>query len=176
MQREQLLHASAIIKLIPFLRILRLKMFRVFADATPCNSQAVSDTPTPPEQKKTKKKQCGRKVFESSCQSFSGCHLHFKQTVKASWSWLLSNSWFAAMWQGGHVVGELNTIFSRRINVKIEMLFFLATDLAAVTSRENQQYYSSWWLFVTDNLRHSIVNALTALTWNILSSLRSKKK
>lgn len=58
MQREQLLHPSAIIKLIPFLRILRLKMFRVFADATPCNSQAVSDTPTPPEQKKTKKKQC----------------------------------------------------------------------------------------------------------------------
>lgn len=136
--------------------------------------KAVSDTPIPPKQKKTKKKQCGRNVFESSCLSFSGCHLHFKQTVKASWSWLFSNSWFAAMLQGGHVVGQLNTIFSRRINVKMEMLFFSATVMAAVTSHENQQYYNSWRLFVTDNLRHSIVNALTALTWNILSSLRSK--
>lgn len=136
--------------------------------------KAVSDTPTPPERKKTKKKQCGRNVFESSCQSFSGCHLHFKQTVKASWSWLLSNSWFAAMLQGGHVISQLNTIFSRRINVKMEMLFFLATVTAAVTSHENQQYYNSWWLFVTDNLWHSIVNALTALSWNNLSSLRSK--
>ena len=89
MQREQLLHPSSIIKLVSFVRILLLKMFRIFADATPCNSQAVSDTPTPPEQKKTKKKRCGRNVFESSCQSFSGCHLHFKQTVKASWSLVL---------------------------------------------------------------------------------------
>ena len=32
MQREQLLHPSSIIEVISFLRILLLKMFRVFAD------------------------------------------------------------------------------------------------------------------------------------------------
>ena len=102
-------------------------MFRVFADATPFNSQSRFWHPTPLEQKKKKanqeKKQCGRNVFESPCQSFGGCHLHFKQTVKASWSWLPSNSLFATMWQGGHVGNQFNTIFSRRIYMKMEMLW-----------------------------------------------------
>ena len=57
------------------------------------------------------------------------------------------NSWFATTWQGGHVGGQYNRIFSRRIYMKIEfssqrreMLLFLTTNMAAVTSRANQQY------------------------------------
>ena len=50
-------------------------------------------------------------------------------------------SWFATTWQGGHVGGQNNIIFSRRINLKIEfsflrreMLLFLTTNTAALTS------------------------------------------
>ena len=58
-----------------------------------------------------------------------------------------SNSWFATTWQGGHVGGQNNTMFPRRIYMKIEctssqrrkMLLFLTTNMAAVTSRANQQ-------------------------------------
>ena len=56
------------------------------------------------------------------------------------------NSWFATTWQGGHVGGQCNRVFSRRIYMKIEfssqrreMLLFLTTNMAAVTSRANQQ-------------------------------------
>ena len=59
----------------------------------------------------------------------------------------LSNSWFATTWQGGHVKGQYNRIFFWRIYLKIElsyqrreMLLFLTTNMAAVTSRANQQY------------------------------------
>ena len=55
-------------------------------------------------------------------------------------------SWFATTWQGGHVGGQYNRIFSRRIYMKIgfssqrkEMLLFLTTNMAAVTSCANQQ-------------------------------------
>ena len=56
-------------------------------------------------------------------------------------------SWFATTWQGGHVGGQNKRIFPRRIYMKIEfssqrreMLLFLTTNIAAVTSRANQQY------------------------------------
>ena len=56
-------------------------------------------------------------------------------------------SWFATLWQGGHVGGQYNRTFSRIIYMKIkfssqrrEMLLFLTTNMAAVTSRANQQY------------------------------------
>ena len=55
-------------------------------------------------------------------------------------------SWFATTWQGGHVGGQNKRIFPRRIYMKInfssqrrEMLLFLTTNMAAVTSRVNQQ-------------------------------------
>ena len=58
----------------------------------------------------------------------------------------LPYSWFATMWQGGHVGGQNKRIFPRRIYMKIEfssqrreMLLFLTTTMAAVTSRANQQ-------------------------------------
>ena len=51
------------------------------------------------------------------------------------------------MLQGGHVGGHYNRIFSRRIYVKIEfssprreMHLFLTINMAAVTSRANQQF------------------------------------
>ena len=57
------------------------------------------------------------------------------------------NSWFATTWQGGHVGGQNKRIFPRRIYMKIEfssqrreVLLFLTTNMAAVTSRANQQY------------------------------------
>ena len=57
------------------------------------------------------------------------------------------NSWFATTWQGDHVGGQNKRIFPRRIYMKIEfrsqrreMLLFLTTNMAAVTSRANQQY------------------------------------
>ena len=60
------------------------------------------------------------------------------------------NSWFATTWQGGHVGGQRTGMFSRRIEMKIEfssqrrgMLLFLSTNIAAMTSRANQQYGSS---------------------------------
>ena len=53
---------------------------------------------------------------------------------------------FATTWQGGHVEGQYKRIFSRRIYMKIEfssqrkeMLLFWTTNMAAVTSRANQQ-------------------------------------
>ena len=56
-------------------------------------------------------------------------------------------SWFATTWKGGHVGGQNKRIFPRRIYVKKEfssqrreMLLFLSTNMAAVTSRANQQY------------------------------------
>ena len=55
-------------------------------------------------------------------------------------------SWFATTRQGGHVGGLQKNFFSRRIYMKIEfsfqrkeMLLFLTTNMAAVTSRANQQ-------------------------------------
>ena len=55
-------------------------------------------------------------------------------------------SWFATTWQGGHVGSQNKRIFPRRIYMKIEfssqrreMLLFLTTNLAPVTSRANQQ-------------------------------------
>ena len=58
-----------------------------------------------------------------------------------------SYSWFASTWQGGHVGGQNNRIFSRRIYLKMElcfqrrgMLLFLTTSMASVTWRANQQY------------------------------------
>ena len=48
-------------------------------------------------------------------------------------------SWFATTWQGGHVGGQNKRIFPRRIYMKIEILLFLTTNMAAVTSRANQQ-------------------------------------
>ena len=57
------------------------------------------------------------------------------------------NSWFATTWQGGHVGGQNKRIFPRRIYMKIEfssqrreMLLFLTPNMAAVTSRANQQF------------------------------------
>ena len=51
------------------------------------------------------------------------------------------------MLQGGHVGGQYNRIFSRRIYTKIEfssqrreMHLFLTINMAAVTSRANQQF------------------------------------
>ena len=59
----------------------------------------------------------------------------------------LRNSWFANTWQGGHVEGQYNRVFSQRISMKIEfsslrreMLLFLTTNMAVVTSQANQQY------------------------------------
>ena len=56
-------------------------------------------------------------------------------------------SWFATTWKGGHVGGQNKRIFPRRMYVKIEfssqrreMLLFSTTNMAAVTSRANQQY------------------------------------
>ena len=64
--------------------------------------------------------------------------------------YVYNNSWFATTWQGGHVGGQCNGMFSRRIEMKIEfssqrrgMLLFLSTKIAAMTSRANQQYGSS---------------------------------
>ena len=58
----------------------------------------------------------------------------------------LRYSWFATTWQGGHVGCQNKRIFPRRIYMKIEfssqrreMLLFLTTNMAAVTSRANQQ-------------------------------------
>ena len=60
---------------------------------------------------------------------------------------LVSYSWLATKWQGGHVEGQYNETFSRRIYMKIElssqrreMLLFLTTNMAAVTSRAIKQY------------------------------------
>ena len=52
----------------------------------------------------------------------------------------------ATMWQGSHVEGQYNRIFSRRIYIKIqlssqrrEILLFLTTNMATLVSPENQQ-------------------------------------
>ena len=59
-------------------------------------------------------------------------------------------SWFVTTWQGGHVGGQYNRIFSRRIYMKTEfssqrreILLFLPANMAAVSSRANQQFRSS---------------------------------
>ena len=62
-------------------------------------------------------------------------------------SFIIKNSWFAITCQGGHVGGQYNRIFCRRTYMKREfgsqrreMLLFFTTNMAAVTSRVNQQY------------------------------------
>ena len=62
-------------------------------------------------------------------------------------SFIIKNSWFAITCQGGYVGGQYNRIFCRRTYMKIEfgsqrreMLLFFTTNMAAVTSRVNQQY------------------------------------
>ena len=69
-----------------------------------------------------------------------------------SWEQFLWNihvliSWYATTWQGSHVGGQYNTIFSPRIYMEIEfssqgreMHLFLITNMAAVMSRGNQQH------------------------------------
>ena len=59
-------------------------------------------------------------------------------------------SWFATTWQGGHVGGQYNRVFSRRIYMEMEfssqrreILLFLTTNMA-VRSRANQQLMKSW--------------------------------
>ena len=71
--------------------------------------------------------------------------LAFSETVQKISK--ITYSWFATTWQDGHVGGQNKRIFPRRIYMKIEfssqrteMLLFLTTNMAAVTSRANQQY------------------------------------
>ena len=71
-------------------------------------------------------------------------------------------SWFATTWQGGHVGGQNKRNFSRRICMKIEfcsqrreMLLFLTTNMATVTSRANQQFpYYSHSIFLSSYVPH----------------------
>ena len=91
--------------------------------------KAVSDIPTPLEQKKKNKQTKKKKSVVATCLKVLASHsvavicISSKQSKPASWSWLPSNSWFATMWQGGHVGSQFNTIFSRRIYMKMEMLW-----------------------------------------------------
>ena len=78
------------------------------------------------------------------CKLFLGCSMF---TCSSMLSWKIFYSWFATTWQGGHVGGQNKRIFPRRICMKIvfgsqrrEMLLFLTTNMAAVTSSVNQQY------------------------------------
>ena len=64
-------------------------------------------------------------------------------------------SWLATTWQGGHIASQNNRIFPRRIYMKIElssqrreMLLFLTANMAAVTSRVNQQLTGFPFLFL----------------------------
>ena len=71
-----------------------------------------------------------------------------------------TDSWFATTWQGGQFGGQYNRIFSLRIYMKEEfssqrreMLLFLTINMAAVTSRANQQQ-SSFELKITAEYKH----------------------
>ena len=77
------------------------------------------------------------------CKLFLGCTM-FTRSSMLSWK---IYSWFATTWQGGHVGGQNKRIFPWRICMKIvfssqrrEMLLFLTTNMAPVTSSANQQY------------------------------------
>ena len=87
------------------------------------------------------------KYIISSRNDSEGRANHVKRSKSSLSSEVLFYSWFATTWQGRHVGGQYNKIFSRRIYMKIEfssqrreMLLFLTTNMAAVTSRANQQY------------------------------------
>ena len=56
-------------------------------------------------------------------------------------------SWFATTQQGGHVGGRYNRIYMKIEfgSQRREMLLFLTSNMAAVTSRTNQQYIT--WAF-----------------------------
>ena len=58
-------------------------------------------------------------------------------------------SWFATTQQGGHVGGRYNRIYMKIEfgSQRREMLLFLTSNMAAVTSRTNQQYIT--WAFPT---------------------------
>ena len=58
-------------------------------------------------------------------------------------------SWFATTQQGGHVGGRYNRIYMKIEfgSQRREMLLFLTSNMAAVTSRTNQQYIT--WDFPT---------------------------
>ena len=43
------------------------------------------------------------------------------------------------IWQGGHVEGQYNRIFLEEFRENREVFLFLTTNIAAVTSRANQQ-------------------------------------
>lgn len=85
----------------------------------------------------------------------------------------LGNSWFATTWQGGHVGGQYNTILFRRNCMKIEFssqrretVLFLTTNMAAVTSRANQQYNTSAAAVNKHKNTHNKTNTQSHNFWN----------
>ena len=92
--------------------------------------------------------------------SLNKCCISYICCIAANFAGHVNNSWFATTWQGGHVGGQYNTILFRRICMKIEFssqrretVLFLTTNMAAVTSRANQQYspknlYTAFCLFI----------------------------
>ena len=86
-------------------------------------------------------------------------------------------SWFATTWQGGHVGGQNKRIFPWRIYMKIEfssqrreMLLFLTTDMAAVTSRANQQF-----LKIFQKGAQFCQNSLKCRLWNSFRSATGRR-
>ena len=90
------------------------------------------------------------RFWSTNLLSVEGAHVSFSHNP------IHFYSWFATMW---HVEGQCHVIFSQRIYMKIEfssqrreMLLFLTTNMAAVTSRANQQlsllHYYSFKLFL----------------------------
>ena len=80
-------------------------------------------------------------MFTPNCNNLEKYH-----QISLSGPWSATYSWFATTRQGGHVGGQNKRIFPRRMYMKIEfssqrreMLLFLTTNMAAVTSRANQQ-------------------------------------
>ena len=91
----------------------------------------------------------------------------------------LSNSWFATTWQGGHVGGQYNRILSWRIYMKRElssqrreMLSFLISNMAAVTSRANQQWPLFSMVFLLQQCREKSLSRAFWQTFYWVSFLR----
>ena len=76
---------------------------------------------------------------------------------------MVNYSWFATTWQGGHIGGQYNRIFSWRICMKMafssqrrEMLLFLITNMANMDISITYHFLAD--LHITKHAIHTVLN------------------
>lgn len=139
--------------------------------------KAVSDTPTPPKQKEKKINKQRKNGVVATCLKVLASHSVAVTCISSKQSKLAGPDYFLIL--GLQPCVKAAMLLVNWIQFFLEELTwkwkcFSSWPPTLPPWRHVKTSNTSWWLFVTDNLRRSIMNALTALTWNILSNLCSR--